>query len=71
MDRLSPFCTCSDHDCPHNPVNHGRGCSPCIAKNIAEREVPSCLWNLVDTDEGQPSYSIRAFAEKVLEKDYR
>ncbi|MFQ7004652.1 MAG: DUF6485 family protein, partial [Ruthenibacterium lactatiformans] len=24
------FCTCRDTKCPLNPVNHDRGCTPCI-----------------------------------------
>lgn len=71
MDQLSPFCSCTDQACPYHPSNHGRGCTPCIAKNLAEHEIPSCLWNLVDTAKDQPSYSIRAFAELVVEKDLR
>lgn len=71
MDQLSPFCTCTDQVCPYHPSNHDRGYAPCIAKNLAEHEIPSCLWNLVDTAKGQPSYSIRAFAELVVEKDLR
>ena len=33
-----PFCTCTDHKCPNNPVNHDRGCTPCIAKCLHQGE---------------------------------
>ena len=42
MGKVS-FCTCNDYDCPFNPVNHNEGCTPCIAKNLKEREIPSCF----------------------------
>lgn len=28
------FCTCTDHKCPLNPINHDRGCELCIKKRI-------------------------------------
>ena len=39
-----PFCTCGDTECPFNPVNHDQGCTPCIAKNLREREIPTCFF---------------------------
>lgn len=27
------FCTCTDHKCPLNPINHDRGCELCV-KNV-------------------------------------
>ena len=45
-----PFCTCTDHACPCHPVNHDRGCTPCIAKNLRQHEVPSCLFRAVSPD---------------------
>ncbi|MCR4621659.1 MAG: DUF6485 family protein [Clostridiales bacterium] len=39
-----PFCTCTDTRCPCNPVNHDKGCTPCIAKNLAQREIPACFF---------------------------
>ena len=41
------ICTCTDTACPAHPVNHDDGCTRCIAKNQAQREVPSCLFKLV------------------------
>jgi len=35
-----PFCTCVDYECPAHPVNHDKGCTPCIAKNLAEKCIP-------------------------------
>ena len=26
------FCSCTDHKCPFNPVNHDKGCDLCISK---------------------------------------
>ncbi|MFR2589791.1 MAG: DUF6485 family protein [Ruthenibacterium lactatiformans] len=41
------FCTCRDTKCPLNPVNHDRGCTPCIGKCLREGELPSCFFNAV------------------------
>ncbi len=60
------FCTCSDRACPMNPANHDRGCSPCIAKNLREREIPSCFFNLVGYPENAGSYHFEDFAGAVL-----
>ena len=38
-----PFCTCPDTKCPNHPSNHDKGCTPCIAKNLAQREIPGCF----------------------------
>jgi len=44
-DRLTvPFCTCTDTACPCHPTNHDKGCTPCIAKNLREREIPTCFF---------------------------
>ena len=62
------FCTCDDHSCPHNPCNHERGCTPCIAKNLREHEIPTCLFNAIspnriETDKDE--WSWQAFARHV------
>lgn len=58
-------CTCKDTNCPYHPVNHDQGCSLCIAKNIKEREIPSCLFNLID-DGSEHEYHFEDFAKMVL-----
>ena len=68
MKDLSPFCTCADHDCPLNPVNHDKGCAPCIAKNLSAREIPSCFFNKVDPDEKHTAYRFEDFAASVMRK---
>lgn len=59
------FCTCRDEKCPLHPVNHDKGCAPCIAKNLKEGEIPSCFFNEVDPSSLRESYSFEAFAEAV------
>ena len=61
---LSPFCTCTDIDCPMHPSNHEKGCSPCIAKNLKKREIPSCFFNMVDSEKRE-SYFFEDFADAV------
>lgn len=63
-----PFCTCTDHACPCHPVNHDRGCTPCIAKNLRQHEVPSCLFRAVSPDklpEDADDWSWEGFARHV------
>ena len=66
------FCTCADHSCPLHPVNHDKGCTPCMKKNLQAGEVPSCLWNQVSTREERQQegcdYRINSFAEMVQRK---
>ena len=68
MKNISPFCTCTDHSCPLHPVNHDKGCSLCIAKNLKEGEIPSCFFNMVDSAKDHDSFFFEDFAEAVLKK---
>lgn len=63
------FCTCDDYECPFNPVNHGQGCTPCIAKNLREREIPSCIFNKQDPNKeaDRGGYKWADFARVVME----
>ena len=65
MDDLSPFCTCTDYACPLHPTNHDRGCAPCVAKNLQQREIPSCFFNKLNTGEKQMSFFFEDFAKAV------
>ena len=38
------FCSCTDHKCPFNPVNHDKGCDLCISKCLKLNEIPSCFF---------------------------
>ncbi len=60
-----PFCTCTDLACPCHPSNHDKGCAPCIAKNLSQREIPSCFFKKVDSNERPPAYYFENFAEFV------
>lgn len=31
------FCTCLVTKCPHHPMNHDEGCTPCIKDNLEKR----------------------------------
>ncbi len=65
MDDSSGFCTCKDTGCPLHPASHDKGCTPCIAKNLKSKEIPSCFFNLVDNSDARTGYSIEDFAELV------
>jgi hypothetical protein len=50
MESNKHFCTCPDLDCPLHPGNHEEGCDPCIQKNLAAGEIPSCFFAAVHED---------------------
>jgi len=57
-------CTCRDLDCPLHPANHTKGCDPCITKNRANGEIPSCFFRAVHDDlDGVTDYSIKGFID--------
>lgn len=60
------FCTCVDHECPMHPVNHDKGCTPCIAKNLNEGDIPVCFFRKLKPDmDRKQDYSVRGFARFV------
>ena len=59
-----PFCTCTDHECPLNPVNHDRGCDFCVAKCLQKGEIPSCFFHKVSDDlTGHTDWTYAGFAK--------
>lgn len=60
--RGVPFCTCTDLACPQHPANHDRGCTRCVAKNLAQGEIPSCFFKKLDPGYRGPGYFYRDFA---------
>ena len=69
MKDLSPFCTCTDHDCPRHPANHQRGCSLCVAHCLKHGEIPSCFFNAVDSAKEHGIFTYKEFAEAVMRKE--
>ena len=64
---MSHFCTCTDHACPLNPVNHDKGCDLCVQKCLKLGEIPGCFFHAVG--EGKPEgYTYQGFAAFVREK---
>lgn len=70
-----PFCTCTDHACPNNPVNHNAGCTPCIAKCLKQHEIPTCFFRDVSCEGLLPGdeqdWTYHGFAEHVRATDQR
>ncbi len=60
-----PFCSCTDLACPFHPSNHEQGCVPCIAKNLKEREIPSCFFHAVDAPKLTENWHFEDFAAMV------
>ncbi len=62
MECNQHFCTCHDTKCNLNPHNHKEGCSPCIKKNLAAGEIPTCFFKVVSEDlTDVKDYSIQGF----------
>ena len=61
----APFCTCTDTQCPFNPANHDKGCAPCIAKNLKEREIPSCFFHAAGGDKPTEGWHFEDFAALI------
>ena len=64
-NNISKFCTCKDTACPLHPSNHDKGCSLCMAKNIKNKEIPSCLFAAADGYPSKDGYSFEAFAKLI------
>lgn len=63
MDRNNvPFCTCADTKCPFHPSNHDKGCTPCIAKNLREREIPTCFFRAAGGRKASDGWRFEDFA---------
>ena len=60
-----PFCTCTDLSCPCHPSNHDRGCTPCIAKNLKQREIPSCFFKAVNHPKPTENWHFEDFAALI------
>lgn len=65
-----PFCTCFDLKCKNNPRNHENGCTTCIAKCLAENEIPTCFYRKIEPDMGrEQDYSFKGFADFVQDHE--
>ncbi len=64
-----PHCSCTNFNCPLHPTKHDKGCTPCIAKNLRLKEVPTCFFNLVDAEHKRPDDSFHDFANCVMENE--
>lgn len=69
MENLSSFCTYKDLKCPLHPTNHDKGCSLCINKNLKQKEIPNCFFNMVEGTEKTNGYSFYDFAEMVIKNN--
>lgn len=68
MDKTKINCLCTDHACPLHPTNHDQGCTPCVRKNQARGEIPSCFFKLAAPDVKPEAYYFQNFADAVNEQ---
>ena len=69
MSNQVKFCTCTDLTCPLHPTNHDKGCTPCIADNLKDNEIPTCFFKKVEPDYKGGGWSFEDFARLVLRND--
>ncbi len=60
-----PFCTCTDTKCPNHPANHDKGCMPCVAKNLAQREIPACFFHKAGGEKPTDAWHFEDFAALI------
>lgn len=65
MKDAREYCTCRDQKCPFHPVNHDQGCTPCIQKNLRQKEIPSCFYHTIDCEKPTPGWHYQDFAALV------
>ena len=65
MREARDFCTCTDHACPFHPLNHDRGCTLCIQKNLHAGEIPTCFFKNIDCEKPTGEWRYRDFAALV------
>ena len=59
------FCTCTDRECPNHPSRHSEGCTRCIRKCLAMREIPSCFFHSIDAEKPTDGWFYADFAALV------
>lgn len=69
METKKHFCTCEATGCKHHPLNHDKGCDPCIQKNLSRGEIPGCFFHLVSDDlSGLDEFTVESFVKFYLER---
>lgn len=58
-------CTCPNKDCAFHPDHHSRGCTLCVAKNLRNRQIPSCFFQAVAPDGAKDGYQFEDFARLI------
>ncbi|MBS5737543.1 MAG: hypothetical protein KHW62_05980 [Clostridiales bacterium] len=69
MNNISKFCSCKNINCKLHPLNHNKGCSPCISKNLRTKELPNCFFNLVKNSETRKDDSFKSFSKLLQEEE--
>ena len=67
MHSSAPFCTCTNYSCSLHPVNHDKGCNPCMEKNLRKGVVPNCMIYAISRDKKPEGFGYRDFAKFVME----
>ncbi|MCR4831136.1 MAG: DUF6485 family protein [Pseudobutyrivibrio sp.] len=64
-NTIPAFCTCTDTACPCHPSNHDKGCTPCIAKNLGQGEIPSCFFHNIKEEKPTKDWFYADFSALV------
>ena len=63
------MCTCTDEICP-NRLDKAGSCTRCVAKCLAQSEIPCCFfYQVAAREEIAGDWSFRGFARVVAEKE--
>lgn len=65
MKDSKDFCSCTDYKCPNHPVNHDKGCTLCILKNLKQKEIPACFFHDIDCEKPTGKWHYEDFAALV------
>ena len=58
------FCNCPAEKCPRHPLNHNKGCNPCIRDNLKKGKMPACFFRVIHDDVSEVrDYSISGFVD--------
>ena len=65
MKDAKVFCTSTDYKCPNHPMNHDKGCTLCIQKNLKQKEIPACFFHDIDCEKPTEKWHYEDFAVLV------
>lgn len=63
------FCTCENFNCVHYTKNTDGTCTACVAKNLKNNKISSCIFDKADGIKKRAKYKFEDFAEAIYNKN--